>query len=61
LVVSTCWQVWLIVPATEIGGTIDAITAAQNGRAWLALAVMGGVAAAILAACRTRVSGRLRA
>jgi 4-amino-4-deoxy-L-arabinose transferase-like glycosyltransferase len=48
LVLSACWQVWLIVPATEIGGTIDAITVAESGRAWLALAVMGGVAAAIL-------------
>jgi hypothetical protein len=48
LVVSACWQVWLIVPATEIGGTIDAVTAAESGRAWLAFAVMASVAGAIL-------------
>jgi 4-amino-4-deoxy-L-arabinose transferase-like glycosyltransferase len=48
LVLSACWQVWLIVPATEISGTIDALTVAESGRAWLALAVAGGVAAAVL-------------
>jgi 4-amino-4-deoxy-L-arabinose transferase-like glycosyltransferase len=48
LVLSAAWQVWLIVPTTDIGGTIDAVTAAQSGRTWLALAVMGGVVAAVL-------------
>ena len=48
LVLSACWQVWLIVPTTEISGTIDALTAAESGRAWLALAVMAGVVAAVL-------------
>jgi 4-amino-4-deoxy-L-arabinose transferase-like glycosyltransferase len=43
------WQVWLIVPvATDLGGTIDAVTAAESGRTWLALAVMFSVVAAIL-------------
>jgi 4-amino-4-deoxy-L-arabinose transferase-like glycosyltransferase len=43
------WQVWLIVPvATDLGGTIDAVTAAESGRTWLALAVMFSVVAAVL-------------
>jgi 4-amino-4-deoxy-L-arabinose transferase-like glycosyltransferase len=48
LVLCAGWQVWLIVPTTEIGGTIDAVTAAESGRTWLALAVMGCVVAAVL-------------
>jgi len=43
------WQVWLIVPVlTDLGGSIDAVTAAESGRTWLALAVIGSVVAAIL-------------
>ena len=48
LVLTAGWQVWLIVPTTDIGGTIDAVTAAESGRTWLALGVMGGVMAAVL-------------
>jgi 4-amino-4-deoxy-L-arabinose transferase-like glycosyltransferase len=48
LVLTAGWQVWLIVPITEIGGTIDAVTTAETGRRWLALGVMGSVMAAVL-------------
>jgi 4-amino-4-deoxy-L-arabinose transferase-like glycosyltransferase len=48
LVLTAGWQMWLIVPATGMAGTIDAVTAAETGRAWLALLVMGSVVAAAL-------------
>jgi 4-amino-4-deoxy-L-arabinose transferase-like glycosyltransferase len=48
LILGAGWQVWLIVPPTEIGGAIDAVTAAESGRTWLALTVMGGAVAAVL-------------
>ncbi len=48
LVLTAGWQVWLIMPSTDIGGTIDGVTAAESGRTWLALGVMGSVMAAVL-------------
>jgi 4-amino-4-deoxy-L-arabinose transferase-like glycosyltransferase len=48
LVLTAAWQVWLIVPATDMSGTIDAVTAAESGREWLALTVTASVVAAIL-------------
>jgi 4-amino-4-deoxy-L-arabinose transferase-like glycosyltransferase len=48
LLLTAGWQMWLIVPPTEIGGTIDSVTAAQSGRTWLAFVVMGSVVSAVL-------------
>ena len=48
LALTAGWQVLLVVPTTDVTGTIDAVTAAETGRSWLALLVMGGVMAAVL-------------
>jgi 4-amino-4-deoxy-L-arabinose transferase-like glycosyltransferase len=49
LLLTAGWQVLLIMPVTDMTGTIDAVSAAETGRSWLALAVMGGAVAAVLA------------